>query len=164
MNFDLSCICFCYSSENKPIAISVGLWMNMTVQLLSMDLSMIWNIKIRDDVIPRSLVHCYFGDDESFLFIGLGDGGLITVELSSALLYYFFLLFCILNRITKQSQRRLGSQAVMLTRFLQFGTTHVFAACDRPTIIYSSVVASEKRMFYSNANVNQANVMVYLFL
>lgn len=42
----------------------------------------------------------------------------------------------------------LGTQPIMLNTFHSKEATHVFAASDRPTVIYSS----NKKLLYSNVN------------
>jgi hypothetical protein len=46
----------------------------------------------------------------------------------------------------------LGTKPIMLRTFRSNGTAYVFAASDRPTVIYSS----NKKLLYSNVNENEA--------
>ena len=46
----------------------------------------------------------------------------------------------------------LGTKPIMLRTFRSNGTSYVFAASDRPTVIYSS----NKKLLYSNVNENEA--------
>ena len=49
----------------------------------------------------------------------------------------------------------LGTQPMVLSKFLSKGVTHVFAACDRPTVIYSN----NKKLLFSNVNLKEVTQM-----
>jgi hypothetical protein len=48
----------------------------------------------------------------------------------------------------------LGTKPIMLRAFKSKGVSHVFAASDRPTVIYSA----NKKLLYSNLNENEVCV------
>jgi DNA damage-binding protein 1 len=49
----------------------------------------------------------------------------------------------------------LGTQAISLTPFWSKGQLNVFAACDRPTVLYSA----GKKLLFSNMNAGEVLVM-----
>lgn len=56
----------------------------------------------------------------------------------------------------------LGTKPILLSAFTTAGERHVFAASDRPTIIYSN----NKKLLYSNLNENDVSVsrlFVYVY-
>eukprot|EP01052_Picozoa_sp_SAG31_P072725 SAG31_NODE_31717_length_365_cov_0.586466_1_plen_121_part_11 len=55
--------------------------------------------------------------------------------------------------ITSRKKVSLGTQPIVLEMFATNGTQHVFAACDRPTVIYSN----NKKLLYSNVNKKEVN-------
>ena len=160
MQCDVSCLCFCVIGS--VITIAVSLWLNVSVQLLSLNFDTIWIEKIRDDIVPRSLLHANFQNDpNNFLFIGLGDGGLLTLQLNEKFGFAIFFFINIKNRIQKRNHRRLGTQSVTLTPFVRAAKLHVFASCDRPTVIYNnSLNPQDVRLVYANANIPSSNFMV----
>jgi hypothetical protein len=75
----------------------------------------------------------------SYLFCALGDGHLFSF---------------VLNSKCELSARRtisLGTQPISLCKFSYHDRTHVFAASDRSTIIYSS----DKKLLYSYVNLKE---------
>ena len=64
----------------------------------------------------------------SYLMVGLGDGTLITFVLD---------LSAGLPALTSRRKVVLGTHPISLTLFANAGAPCVFAACDRPTVVYS---------------------------
>ena len=88
------------------------------------------------EVIPRSVLFADF-EGVPYLLTALGDGQLLNfhVDASSGVL-------------SERKKISLGTKPITLRRFRSNGASHVFAASDRPTIIYSS----NKKLLYSNLN------------
>ncbi|KAK2994115.1 hypothetical protein RJ640_003638 [Escallonia rubra] len=80
----------------------------------------------------------------SYLLCALGDGHLLN-----------FLLSMNTGELTDRKKRSLGTQPITLRTFTSKNTTHVFAASDRPTVIYSS----NKKLLYSNVNLKEVSHM-----
>lgn len=80
----------------------------------------------------------------SYLLCALGDGHLLN-----------FLLNMNTGELTDRKKVSLGTQPITLRTFSSKSTTHVFAASDRPTVIYSS----NKKLLYSNVNLKEVSHM-----
>jgi hypothetical protein len=52
------------------------------------------------------------------------------------------------GKLTERKRVSLGTKPITLRRFRSAGESHVFAASDRPTVIYSA----NKKLLYSNVN------------
>ncbi|KAJ0398425.1 hypothetical protein ATCC90586_003567 [Pythium insidiosum] len=59
------------------------------------------------------------------------------------------------NDEMEEKRVSLGSQPISLSLFRSKDTTHVFAACDRPTVIYSN----NNKLLFSNVNTKEVSVM-----
>lgn len=79
-----------------------------------------------------------------YLLCTLGDGHLLN-----------FLLNLSTGELSNRKKVSLGTQPIMLRTFSSKDTTHVFAASDRPTVIYSS----NKKLLYSNVNLKEVSHM-----
>ncbi|KAF2317858.1 hypothetical protein GH714_041177 [Hevea brasiliensis] len=94
------------------------------------------------------LVYLEIGDgvltEISYLLCALGDGHLLN-----------FLLNLNTGELTDRKKVSLGTQPITLRTFSSKNTTHVFAASDRPTVIYSS----NKKILYSNVNLKEVSHM-----
>lgn len=122
----------------------VGLWTNFSVAVLQLPtLTPVTTVALGTELLPRSVL-CNTFEGKDYLLVGLGDGSLISYELD-------------VKQGTLGARKRvsLGSQPLSLSRFRSKNMTHVFAACDRPTVIYSS----NNKLLYSNINSKEVNVM-----
>ena len=52
------------------------------------------------------------------------------------------------GELSEKKRISLGTKPITLRSFRSNGTSHVFAASDRPTVLYSS----NKKLLYSNLN------------
>lgn len=91
-------------------------------------------------------VYCfyYFVLQISYLLCALGDGHLLNFVLNTSN-----------GELTDRKKVSLGTQPITLRTFASKNTTHVFAASDRPTVIYSS----NKKLLYSNVNLKEVSHM-----
>lgn len=80
----------------------------------------------------------------SYLLCALGDGHLFNFQLNVKT-----------GELTDRKKVSLGTQPITLRTFSSKDTTHVFAASDRPTVIYSS----NKKLLYSNVNLKEVSHM-----
>ncbi|KAG1687986.1 hypothetical protein DVH05_004505 [Phytophthora capsici] len=122
----------------------VGLWTNFSVSVLKLPtLEKVTTESLGTDLLPRSVL-CNTFEGKDYLLVGLGDGSLMNYELN-------------VEQGTLGTRKRvsLGSQPLSLSTFRSKNMTHVFAACDRPTVIYSS----NNKLLYSNINSKEVNVM-----
>ncbi|KAL3145326.1 hypothetical protein ABBQ38_001586 [Trebouxia sp. C0009 RCD-2024] len=121
---------------------AVGTWQQ---QLLLFDLPALQPLLSQDlgEVIPRSLLFAQF-EGVPHLLCALGDGHLFTFHVDPPT-----------GELSEKKKLSLGSKPMTLKTFHSNGVAHVFAASDRPTVIYSS----NKKLLYSNVNENEVNLM-----
>ena len=58
------------------------------------------------------------------------------------------------GKLTERKRVSLGTKPITLRRFRSGGEGHVFAASDRPTVIYSA----NKKLLYSNVNEDEVQL------
>jgi DNA damage-binding protein 1 len=80
----------------------------------------------------------------AYLLCALGDGHLFNFTLNP-----------LTGELSDRKKISLGTQPIALRTFRSKNATHVFAASDRPTVIYSS----NKKLLYSNVNLKEVNHM-----
>ncbi|KAG2276307.1 hypothetical protein Bca52824_058862 [Brassica carinata] len=80
----------------------------------------------------------------SYLLCALGDGHLLNFQLDTTT-----------GQLKDRKKVSLGTQPITLRTFSSKSATHVFAASDRPTVIYSS----NKKLLYSNVNLKEVSYM-----
>ena len=126
--------------RGAPVA-CCGLWSN-SVQLLALpSLAPLHEERIPCDAIPRSVLLALFEGDP-YLLAGLGDGQLFVYLLSPET-----------GALGPAKRLSLGSQPINLRGFASRGAFHVFAACDRPTVVYSL----NGKLVFSNVNLREAS-------
>ncbi|GMN54597.1 hypothetical protein TIFTF001_023722 [Ficus carica] len=146
LEYDVSCLDINPIGENPNYShlAAVGMWTDISVQIFSLpDLNLITREPLGGEIIPRSVLLCAF-EGISYLLCALGDGHLLN-----------FLLNTSTGELTDRKKISLGTQPITLRTFSSKSTTHVFAASDRPTVIYSS----NKKMLYSNVNLKEVSHM-----
>eukprot|EP00871_Galdieria_phlegrea_P002229 jgi/Galph1/3006/GphlegSOOS_G1662.1 len=148
--------CKSRSSVNAPYIarsqyVAVGLWTEISIRIYSVpSLNIIHVDKLSSDIIARSLLFVTMDGDDYFL-AALGDGRLLTfrvdqtfqaqVESTGSFLY-------------DQRQVSIGTQPASLSIFETQDSIHVFAACDRPTVVHSSSSGGGK-LLCSNVNLRE---------
>ncbi|CAG8674264.1 11574_t:CDS:10, partial [Dentiscutata erythropus] len=124
--------------------VAIGLWTVVGVQVLRLpSLEIIADQPLEGASMTRSVLLSTF-ENNHYLLAALGDGQL-----------FHFILDPTTGRLSERKQLSLGTQPVMLTSFTSNGLSHVFAASDRPTVIYSS----NKKLLYSNVNTKDVTYM-----
>lgn len=122
----------------------VGLWTDFAVCVLQLpSLELLSKESLGNDVLPRSVL-CTSFDSKNYLLVGLGDGSLMNFQIDAQT-----------ATLSERKRVSLGSQPISLSMFRSKETIHVFAACDRPTVIYSS----NNKLLFSNVNTKEVNVM-----
>mmetsp|Transcript_63382 Transcript_63382/g.200458 ORF Transcript_63382/g.200458 Transcript_63382/m.200458 type:complete len:1099 (-) Transcript_63382:192-3488(-) len=122
---------------------AVGLW-SMEVHLFSLpEIKLVASESLGGDVIPRSVLLCTL-EAVPYLLCALGDGQLFNFVVDPAT-----------GSLRDRKKISLGTQPITLRTFRSKDTTHVFAASDRPTVIYSN----NKKLLYSNVNLKEVNFM-----
>eukprot|EP00894_Picocystis_sp_ML_P001100 jgi/Pico_ML_1/51617/g2612.t1 len=145
MEAEISCLDItpCGAEQEKSQIVAAGMW-NMKVTLLALpSLSLYCQEALGGEVIPRSVLFAEF-EEVVYLLSALGDGQLFSFVLDQG------------GRCLKDRKKvSLGTQPITLKAFKSSGSVHVFAASDRPTVIYSS----NKKLLYSNVNLKEVNFM-----
>ncbi|CAN6454562.1 unnamed protein product [Victoria cruziana] len=122
----------------------VGMWTDISVRIFSLPgLDLITKEHLGGEIIPRSVLLCAF-EGVPYLLCALGDGHLFNFSLNMTT-----------GELSDRKKISLGTQPITLRTFSSKNTVHVFAASDRPTVIYSS----NKKMLYSNVNLKEVNHM-----
>ncbi|KAJ6314556.1 hypothetical protein OIU78_018102 [Salix suchowensis] len=120
------------------------MWTDISVRIFSLpDLNLITKEPLGGEIIPRSVLLCSF-EGISYLLCALGDGHLLNFQLNLST-----------GELKDRKKVSLGTQPITLRTFSSKNTTHVFAASDRPTVIYSS----NKKLLYSNVNLKEVSHM-----
>lgn len=63
------------------------------------------------------------------------------------------------NEFSEKKKVIIASQPIILQRFNSNGTNNIFAASDRPTVIYSS----NKKILFSNVNLKVKIILFFFF-
>ncbi|GAU35905.1 hypothetical protein TSUD_69380 [Trifolium subterraneum] len=146
LEYEISCLDINPIGENpnQSHLAAVGMWTDISVRLFSLpDLNLITKEHLGGEIIPRSVLLCAF-EGMSYLLCALGDGHLLNFMLNTST-----------GELTDRKKVSLGTQPITLRTFSSKNTTHVFAASDRPTVIYSS----NKKLLYSNVNLKEVSHM-----
>ncbi|KAI3824589.1 hypothetical protein L1987_06052 [Smallanthus sonchifolius] len=146
LKYDISCLDINPIGENPNYSnlAAVGMWTDISVRIFSLpDLNLITEEHLGGEIIPRSVLLCAF-EGIPYLLCALGDGHLLN-----------FLLNTSTGELTDRKKVSLGTQPITLRTFSSKNTSHVFAASDRPTVIYSS----NKKLLYSNVNLKEVSYM-----
>jgi len=133
---------------------AIGLWTEVSLHLVNLapggSLGLLEDVAVEavgGAVPPRStLLVSLRGAHHAFL--GLGDGMLYSFRLEAT--------GGGLPRLADRKGVQLGRQSIALSAFWTAGATAVFAACDRPTVIYA---VSGTKLAYSNVNLSDVSAM-----
>ncbi|XP_043699363.1 DNA damage-binding protein 1 isoform X2 [Telopea speciosissima] len=146
LEYEISCLDInpIADNTNHSQLAAVGMWSDISVRIYSLPgLDLVTKEQLGGEIIPRSVLLCSF-EGVSYLLCALGDGHLFN-----------FLLNMNTGELTNRKKVSLGTQPITLRTFSSKSTTHVFAASDRPTVIYSS----NKKLLYSNVNLKEVSHM-----
>eukprot|EP01135_Chromosphaera_perkinsii_P006121 Nk52_evm1s407 gene=Nk52_evmTU1s407 len=151
MPYEIACVnisafstsCSSGDSEKSDVC-AVGLWSDISVRLLELPgLKQVQEEIIGGEIIPRSVLFANF-EGIDYLLVSLGDGSLFSFVFDKKT-----------NTLSEKKNMSLGTQAIVLRNFNSNSGTHVFACCDRPTVIYSS----NQKLLYSNVNMKEVGHM-----
>lgn len=129
------------AETERSDAAAVGTWGMEALILTLPGLKPLFKETLPTDVIPRSTLFVQFEGD-TYLLYGLGDGQLVNYRLDP-------------SGPADRKKIALGTKPISLRAFRSRGATAVFAASDRPTIMYSA----NKKLLYSNLNENEVSHM-----
>ncbi|CAH8385815.1 unnamed protein product [Eruca vesicaria subsp. sativa] len=146
LEYEVSCLDINPIGDNPNYSqlASVGMWTDISVRIFSLpELTLITKEQLGGEIIPRSVLLCSF-EGISYLLCALGDGHLLNFQLDTTT-----------GQLKDRKKVSLGTQPITLRTFSSKSATHVFAASDRPTVIYSS----NKKLLYSNVNLKEVSYM-----
>lgn len=153
------------AEETKAFMAVVGLWTEVkespVVKLIALpSLKTVYTIDLGGDVIARgallaTLEGCHY------LLVALGDGSLLTycvnaeasAEAAVASTGGEDQAMARVDLVTERRKVSLGSQPAELSIFKSRGADHIFAACDRPTVVYSATGGG--KLLVSNVNLQE---------
>ncbi|CAM6089835.1 unnamed protein product [Calypogeia fissa] len=146
LEYEISCLDInpVGDDPNRSHLAAVGMWTDISVRVFSLpNLELITKESLGGEIIPRSVLFCAF-EGIPYLLCALGDGHLFN-----------FVLDLQSGQLSDRKKISLGTQPIALRTFRSKNATHVFAASDRPTVIYSS----NRKLLYSNVNLKEVNHM-----
>ena len=133
-------------SDSKILA--VGMWTDSSVRLLSIpSLTEVLRVNLDVDTQARDIMLINFGDFNSYLFVGFGDGSMNTYSITNA--SGEIMLSC-------KRQVVIGSHPVYFKTFVSDGNLCVFVCTDRPTIIYAK---KDGKLGFSTVNSDEITSM-----
>ena len=128
---------------------AVSLWTDISVRLLALpSLQELAQEKLAGTIQARSVKLAQM-EERQVLFAGMGDGALVTFEVGAGASGA--------SPVALVDKKRtvVGTQPIVLNTFESAEGTHVFVACDRPTVVYSS----HGKLNFNNVNVNDVTLM-----
>lgn len=151
--------------DARAFIAAVGLWAEVNespvVKLVALpSLITVHTIELGGDVIARCVLLCSM-EGNHYLLVALGDGCLLTYSLnaeaaSAAAASDDPDIQNAMNKVEIISERRklsIGTQPADLSIFKSRGSDHVFAACDRPTVV--SAATGGGKLLVSNVNLQE---------
>jgi len=148
LEYEVSCInincALGDGTQQKASVVAVGMWNDISVRIYTLpNLTLAAKEMLGGEILPRSVLFAAF-EGVQYLLCALGDGHLFNF-------IYEPKSMALLDR----KKMSLGTQPIVLNTFRSKSATHVFAASDRPTVIYSS----NQKILYSNVNLQEVNHM-----
>lgn len=140
---EISCIDVTPVNSNNPYStdiVAIGKWQNVGVCLLTLpNLQLIAEEPLSGEVMPRSILMAEF-EGICYLLVALGDGQVYNFKLNSE------------GKLLDDKKRSFfGKKPIHLSKFTTNGTTHVFVASDKPSVIHSR----NKKLVYSSVNLKE---------
>jgi len=145
LEHEISCVSISGSHGEQGRGLcAVGTWTDVSVRLFRFpDLEEVALEALGGEIIPRSVLLCAL-EEQDYLMVALGDGHLLSFSLESST-----------ATLTNRKKVSLGTKPITLKAFQAKGSTSIFAASDRPTVIYSH----NKKLLYSTVNLREVTCM-----
>lgn len=130
---EISCLAIHTIPGTDKIIIAAGLWTTQELVLLSTtstasELSIISTFSLNTSFLVRSALITTFKDNATVLFVGIGDGTLITYALQSST-----------EGVTLSEDSRktatLGTKPIVMAAFTVNEDVSIFVSSDRPTVV-----------------------------
>lgn len=150
--------------SSKALVAVVGLWAEVNespvVKLVALpSLKTIQTVELGGDVIARCVLLATL-ESYNYLLVALGDGCLLTysfnAEAAAAAAEKSESPSALSGAGEIVSERRrlsVGTQPAQLSIFKSRGADHIFAACDRPTVVYAATGGG--KLLISNVNLQE---------
>lgn len=126
-------------TETKSEVLVVGTWSLKIILYSIRTFEKLSEFNIGGEVMPRSVLLGRF-DGTPYVLCGLGDGMLITFRIDGQML-------------VDKKKLAIGTKSINLRSFVTGAIRHVFAACDRPTVIYNQ----NGKLMFSNLNESEVD-------
>src|SRR5690606_27836052 len=123
------------NNETSSNYCAVGMWTEISVRILKLpSLELVNKELFKVDVLPRSTLFATF-EGIPYLLCAMGDGHLFSYKFDPKT-----------GGLSGKKKVSLGTKPILLHPFTSKDTKNVFAASDRPTVIYSS----NQKLLFSN--------------
>lgn len=139
-------------SASRSAIIVVGMWTDNTARILSLPtLDELCRVSLGTDIQVRDVLVVEMGG-KLFMMVGVGDGHLFTysVDLNSTASGGSGVPI-----LSNKRKGALGTHSISFTCFYNAGELCVFAACDRPTVIYSR----NGKLLFSAVNTTKGEIV-----
>lgn len=158
-----------FISSEKAMVAAVGLWTEVkeppVVKLVALpSLKTVQTVELGGDTIARGVLLATL-EGYHFLVVALGDGFVLTYTVNYQAIVAAISAIAseavngeseVYERADIVSERRklsVGTKPADLNIFKSKGSDHIFAACDRPTVIYSATGGG--KLLVSNVNLQE---------
>lgn len=153
MPHEVACLTIHSVAATGQKVLAVGLWSDHSVVLLALpSLEVLSTTALNTPYLLRSILAVTFSDSSFFLFIGLGDGTLVSYQLDTS---------ADESKVTLREETRksvtLGTRPIVMGSFTTEQGPSLFVSSDRPTV----VSRSRSRFDYAavNARVSIAHTL-----
>ena len=135
------------AGESEASVCIAGLWTDISLRVVDLtSMAEVSTESLGGDIIPRSVLQVEL-EGTRYVLCALGDGTLFSFVFDGGA-----------GTLSEAKRVSLGTQPIVLSAFKHGESTHVFAASDRPTVIYSS----NSKLVFSNVNLPEVTRMCSL--
>ena len=149
--------------SGRSLLAAVGMWTDNSVRLLELpSLQEVTRLDVGVQVQIRDVLLISFNNNisSSHLLVGLGNGVILTYSLVGLDSNH-----SIGGSFVDRREITIGTSPIRFACFVNSGSIYVFAACDRPTVVYSKRSEQEsnggitEKLYFSVVNVNEVSSM-----
>ncbi|KAL5220246.1 hypothetical protein ABZP36_024959 [Zizania latifolia] len=144
LEHEISCLDINPIGENPHYSslAAVGMWTDISISIFLLPkFDIMRKVYLIEGIVPRSVLMCTI-EEVPYLLCSLGDGHLHSFVFNKKL-----------SDLYDTDMIPLGTEPVNLRTFVTKDRTHVFAASNRPTVIYSR----DRKLLYSHVNLKEVN-------
>ncbi|KAI9594127.1 mono-functional DNA-alkylating methyl methanesulfonate N-term-domain-containing protein [Syncephalis fuscata] len=148
LGYEVACLSLQFTDEqtmHQAALLAIGLWTDNSLLVYKLaDWQQIAREHLSSSITPRSVLLTWL-DGRLYAMVGMGDGQLITMTCHPET-----------GQLTDRVQNTLGTRSIILGSFeASDGARHVFAASDRPAIIYSE----RQRLVFAGVNLKETKML-----